>query len=349
MEPILSSPLEQFVRDYVEAREGAWEEIEPQVYDLLIGSEMVEIAFDPEALPEHPQAQLASLGSPLIDRLLGDAATRWSAARLYRIGLNLHPHDIETRARRAISLPADASLKVERVRAMSFPQAIFWFKTIFSSDQKEEEILPVGMDLHYLREVRHLDALTASDRLCPEPEVRLAECRHPGMTAGYRAARGHVVRTVTALANSRRREWAGRVEKQIARMSDYYEQLRKEAEEQSTRGTSDAAAIAARTASRRDAINREERLRIAELRQKSAVRVTMKLASIMVVQQPKLMVSSLIMSKDRIIGPLELVWDPLSESIEAVPCPSCGQPQFGFGIERGRIVCAACPKTTMRR
>jgi hypothetical protein len=168
------------------------------------------------------------------------------------------------------------------------------------------------------------------------------------MTAGYRAARGHAVRTVTALANSRRREWAGRVEKQIARMSDYYEQLRREAGEQSTRGTSDAATAAARTASRREAIDREERLRIAELRQKSAVRVTMKLASIMVVQQPKLLISSLIMSKDRIVGPLELVWDALSESIEAVPCPSCGQPQFAFGIERGRIMCAACPKT-MRR
>src|ERR1700680_3547999 len=56
------SPLEQFVRDYVEARAGAWDEIEPRVYDLLIGPEIIQVAFDPEALPEHPSAQLASLG-----------------------------------------------------------------------------------------------------------------------------------------------------------------------------------------------------------------------------------------------------------------------------------------------
>ena len=49
------SPLEQFVRDYVEARDGMWDEIEPQVYDLLLGPEMLQVAFDPEALPEHPQ------------------------------------------------------------------------------------------------------------------------------------------------------------------------------------------------------------------------------------------------------------------------------------------------------
>ncbi len=73
------SPLEQFVRDYAEARGGAWDQIEPRVYDLLIGSEITRVAFDPEALPEHPQAQLASLGSPLLDGLLADAAERVGA------------------------------------------------------------------------------------------------------------------------------------------------------------------------------------------------------------------------------------------------------------------------------
>jgi hypothetical protein len=60
------SPLEGFVRDYIEATEGVWDEIEPQVYDVLLpagagGAEggVVRIAFDPEALPEHPGAQLA--------------------------------------------------------------------------------------------------------------------------------------------------------------------------------------------------------------------------------------------------------------------------------------------------
>jgi len=117
------SPLESFVRDYVEAREGVWDEIEPQVYDLLLGTEMLQVAFDPEALPEHPQAQLASLGAPLFDQLLTDAAQRWNSARLYRTGLNLHPHGLETRVRRALSFPTEASIQIDRVRAMNFPQA----------------------------------------------------------------------------------------------------------------------------------------------------------------------------------------------------------------------------------
>src|SRR4051812_13748973 len=43
------SPLEAFVREYVEARDGVWDQIEPQVYDLMVGSDIKRVAFDPEA------------------------------------------------------------------------------------------------------------------------------------------------------------------------------------------------------------------------------------------------------------------------------------------------------------
>ncbi len=336
------SPLEQFVRDYVDAREGVWDEIEPQVYDLLIGPEIVQVAFDPEALHEHPLAQLASPGSPLLDRLLGDAAERWSSVRLYRTGLNLHPHDLESRLRRAISLSADTTADIQRVRVMDFPQGIFWFKATFSSDQKEEELLPVGMDLHYQREVRHLEPLLSSGLLSPYSDISLPEAPHAGLVAGYRAGRGHAARTVAALANSRRRQWAGAIEKQIARMSAYYARLREEVGEQAARGA-DPAAVAARTVERREAIDREERLRIAELRQKSAIQVRIKLVSFMVVHQPKLLIVVNIRTKSGLSAPLEAVWDPLTDNIEPIPCPGCGRPTFAFRLDRGGLGCSSCP------
>src|SRR5215471_12559065 len=135
------SPLEGFVRDYVEATDGVWDEIEPQVYDVLLpagpGGEaggVVRIAFDPEALPEHPGAQLASFGTPLIDHLLDDAIRLGRFSQLYVIGLNLAPHDLTGRARRAVSLPPETSLRVERIRPLHFAQAVFWFQATFVSD-----------------------------------------------------------------------------------------------------------------------------------------------------------------------------------------------------------------------
>jgi len=331
------SPLEQFVRDYVESRNGAWEEIEPRVYDLLVGSEMTRVAFDPEALPEHPQAQLASVGAPLLDRLLADAAERWSAARFCRIGLNLRPQNLEARLARAISLPPTASANIQNVRMMNCPQAIFWFKATFVGDQKEEEILPIGIDLHHLREVRHLELLLAPNRLAEELQTHLPEAPHASLAAGYRSARKQVSPTVAALGNARRRDWTSRVEKQIARMSAYYSRLRDEADEQSLRANDPN-----RAAARRSAIDREEQLRVAELRQKSAVRAQVALASLMIVQQPKLLISTSIMDKGRAVGRLTTVWDPLLEAIEAAPCPACGQPTFSLRIHRNGLGCSHC-------
>jgi hypothetical protein len=103
------------------------------VYDVLIGPELLQVAFDPEALPEHPQSQLAALGSPLVDRLLADAASRWNSAEFYRIGLHTRPHHLETRLARAIQVPANATIELQQTRQMHFPQAVFWFKATFAS------------------------------------------------------------------------------------------------------------------------------------------------------------------------------------------------------------------------
>ena len=136
---------------------------------------MVRLAFDPEALPEHPSAQLASFGTPLVDRLLADAMRRGRFARLYFIGLNLVPHDLANSVRRALTLDANLRFRLGRVRTLHFAQAIYVFQAAFVSDQKEQEILPVGVDLHYGRQVRHLEQLLDAARLSEQPAEWVAE------------------------------------------------------------------------------------------------------------------------------------------------------------------------------
>ena len=104
-----ATPLEGFVRSYLETVGGAWDEVEPQVYDVILpdaaGEAVTRITFDPEALPEHPHAQLASFGTPFVDQLLRNAIGRGRWARFFMIGLNLAPHDLAGRLRRSITLP----------------------------------------------------------------------------------------------------------------------------------------------------------------------------------------------------------------------------------------------------
>ena len=302
---------------------------------------VLRVTFDPEALPEHPGAQLASFGTPFIDRLLNDAMQRGRLAHLYLIGLNLNPHDLGARVRRSLTLGPNLELRPERVRALHFAQVIYWFQGTFLSDQKEQEILPVALDLHYGRQVRHLDQLLDHNRLAEVPAQPLPEARRLSMAAAYPLARERVIRTLATLANTRSRELSERLERQVGRMSRYYADLRSELEEQARRSRS-RDEDPARWAQRREALDREERLRIAELRQKSTLRVQLRLLNLQVVQQPKLLLHAEVAS-EKVSASVELVWDPLMEALEAVPCPECGRPTFALDLTRqGRLLCPAC-------
>ena len=190
------SPLEEFLRTYLETVGGVWDEVEPQVYDVLVPSEggggVQRITFDPEALPEHPGAQLASFGTPFIDQILTDAVRRGRRGRFYMVGLNLTPHDLAGRVRRALTLAPPLELLVERVRALHFAQVVFWFQAEFVSDQKEQEILAVAVDLHYGREVRHLEQLLDHSRLVSQPALPPAgsPARQRGVGLSVRAGAG---------------------------------------------------------------------------------------------------------------------------------------------------------------
>jgi len=340
------SPLEAFLRDYAEVVGGLWEEVEPQVYDLMLPDdgepEMVRVAFDPEALPEHPGAQLASFGTPLVDRLLTDAVARGRAATLYLIGLNLSPQGLSSQVGRALRSAAGLELRLGRTRVLHFPQAVFWFEATFVSDQKEQEILPVAVDLHYGRQVRHLDRLLDHARLSEAPWSPLPEVRHGGLARGYRSARDRVVRTVSALANVRGRELTERVDRQVARMARYYADLRAEASEQAERARARGGDLAPLTA-RREALDREEQVRTAELRQKASLRVHLRMNNFLIVHQPKLWLEATVSGLRSLTGRLELVWDPLTEALEAVACPACGQPTFVLEVAPpGRLACPAC-------
>jgi hypothetical protein len=354
------SPLEAFVRDYVDVTGGVWDEIEPQVYDLLLpaegagaetarsvdGREIVRVAFDPEAIPEHPAAQLVSFGTPLMDRLFADAMQRGRFARMYIVGLNLTPHDLAGRIHRAFTMPADARLHVERVRPLYFPQAVFWLQGTFVSDQKEQEILPIALDLHYGRQVRHLDALLDHARLSETPALLLLEARHLSLASAYPLARTQALRTVTAMANARHRQQSYHTERQIARMNRYYADLLHELEEQVQRAT-DRGDDLGKFAGRREALDHDEKVRVAELRQKSTLHVQVRLLNVLVIQQAKLLIQAMVRTDKRDVEPLELVWDPLTEALEAAPCPQCQRPTFAFARTRlGRLACRDCVSST---
>ena len=348
-------PLEAFVRDYIDVAGGVWDEGEPQVYDLLLPShsltdlaadrDVVRIAFDPEAVPEHPAAQLASFGTPLVDRLLEDAAQLGRFGRAHVSELNLAPRDLTNQILRVLNLEKGLTLELGAICELDFPQVVFWFEGTLVSDRKESYVLPVAMDLHYARQVRHLDELLRNDRLSDEPSQLLPQVKRCRLAEAYPLARAEVVRTLSALAGACRRELAVGTDRTVARMNRYYFDLRGELGDQVERSQA-CGDDPSKFASRRAAIDREERQRVAELRQKGVLQVQLRLRNCLVVHQPKLSLTGILSGGRLESEHLGLVWDPLVGALEAVPCPSCLRPTFRLETNVRRQL--SCPKCSNR-
>ena len=351
------TPLESFLREFVDQCGGVWDEVEPQVYDVLLpadgidseletaGRDVLRITFDPDALPEHPRAQLAGFGTPLVDRLLSAAASRSRFARAYLRGLNLSPHRLGDRIGRALTCPEGMSLELASARPLLFPTAVFWFEATFVSDQKEHEILPIGFDLHYARQVRHLVRLLESGGLGDHPDFFAPDVKHASPAEIFSLARQQVTRTLVTLCNVRGRELNERLQRQVLRMQCYYRDMRSELDEQRNRVEQRGGDLE-KHVQRRESLEREERLRIAELRQKNSLHVELRLAHLLVIRQPKIRVQARVVSARGVGHPLQLVWDPFLESLEAVPCPECLAPTFLFAADRYRRL--ACPQCVNR-
>lgn len=337
------NPLEAFLCHYLEAAGGAWEQVEPQVYDLMPpepiephpdasdaltnGDSIIQrVTFDPEARVDHPQSHLLTLGTPLMDHLLADARTRGRYAQAHVVGLNLHPFDLHRRLRRTLQPPEGVSVTVDGADPVSVTIGVYWFTATYESDQKEQDLLPVAVDRYHGRLVRHLNTLLSPQTLDEYAVDAPPQADHVPPLKAYAIARQRVVRTISATANQRKRELMSRISSQQARMRRYYSDLLEEIAEQHARARQRAdEAGMQRGATRQRQAEQERDVRLAELARKASLQVQLRLAHLLCVHHPKLEVAARLAAKDTTV-PLRLLWDPLIEAFEPPACPGCGRP-----------------------
>lgn len=106
-------------------------------------------------------------------------------------------------------------------------------------------------------------------------------------------------------------------------MARYYGDLRAEVAEQADRAEGRGSADATKFAARLEALDREEQTRSAELRQKATLRVQLRLITLVVIRQPKLLLRSAIHAPGgAVAGRIDLVWDPPGRRPGSRPLPS---------------------------
>jgi hypothetical protein len=358
MSSTITNPLEAFVRDYVETAGGLWEQVEPQVYDLLPPSpstdappitheEMLRICFDPEALPEHPGSQFCTLGTPLVDHLLHGAQTRGQFARAWVSVANLQPFDLDRRVRRSLQLPDGVGLTLGEPRVTDVVINAFWFAAVYDSDQKEQDLLCVAIERQRGREVRHLDQLLQPDRL---DESLMQE--HPpvemiSLIDAFDGARRQALRTATATTGRRLRELRGRLDRQRRRIEGYYDDLLAEIDESHARAARLGRDLE-KHATRRHHAQQERRIRLTELDRAATLKVQLRLTNLLELHQPKLQLPAAITRPTGADLPLPLTWDPFTETLEPPDCPACDHPSYAIRMpsrprpDHAAWTCPAC-------
>ncbi len=343
----MPDPLESFLIEYVDAVGGLADEIEPQVYDVLMPDAATpqRIAFDPDALPEHPSAQLLTFGSAFLDDLLARAQTRGQIGLAFLDDVHLAPHALAQRVTRDLVLPAAITLRVEHTRPLYVTHTLFWFEVTYLGEEKEQALYPLALDRCYNRQVRYLDELLNGERFADTRRWTFADAKSQPLGDAYLAARDALVRTVRAEVHARQHHTQTRLIEQTERMKRYYADLRAELAERIER----AAARGDETESlrlRQDALDREQALRLDDLARKAQLRVQLKLVNLLHVKIPRLFISTRVTAKQiPMIHPasLTLTWDPLTEKTDALVCPNCQRPTFELRVNRqGVLHCAEC-------
>ena len=347
--PILTmpDPLEQFLIEYVDAAGGLADEIEPQVYDVLMpdAATPLRVAFDPDALPEHPTAQLLTFGSALLDDLLGRAQRRGQVGLAFLDDVHLTPHALNQRLARDLILPDPVTLRIENMRPLYVTHSLFWFEVAYLADEKEQALHPIAVDRHYGRQVRYLDELLDTDRLTDTRRWAFGDAKSLPLYQAYLATREAVIRTVRAEVNTRQHQADTRLAEQTGRMRRYYADLRAELAERIAK----AQVRGDETESlrlRQDTLNREESLRLEELARKAQLRVQLKLVNLLHVKIPRLFIVTRVAAKEfSTVHPaaLTVTWDPLTEKTDALVCPNCQRPTFELRLNRqGTLHCPEC-------
>lgn len=343
----MADPLEQFLIEYVDAVGGLAEALEPQVYDVLMPDTDApqRIAFDPDALPEHPSAQLLTFGSALLDDLLARAQTRGQVGLAFLDDAHLQPHALASRLTRDLILPAALTLQIENIRPLYVTHSLFWFEVTYLGEEKEQALFPVAIERYYGRQVRYLDELLNGERLNDTRRWSFADAKSLPLDRAYLSARDATVRTVRAELHARQNQTQTHLVAQTARMKKYYADLRAELAEriEKTHARGDETES---LRLRLDALNREEQLRLDELARKAQIRAQIKLVNLLHIKIPRLFIRTHVNAKQfPTLQPasLTLTWDPLTEKTDALVCPHCQHPTFELRVNRfGALHCAEC-------
>jgi hypothetical protein len=301
---------------------------------------MRQLAFDPELLDEAPGAELVSFASPTLERLLRDTTAAGRVARAFLGTVSTASWSMADQLRRAYRF-LESAWTPQGGRPWWLPAGVFLFRVRYLSDEREEDLLEVSVNLTDGRLLRRLqDALDRHGLVADPVESWPMMAERPAADA-YVVARHEVEQRLSAPLGARRRELEARLARESGRARAYYAELIRELDTRRTELPLDSPELAA-LGGKRLAIERERDGRLADLAAKYRLSAEISLLSALRLYLPRVVFAGTLAGKRR-EAPLALTWDPLERTGDPARCSRCDALTYEVGLHSdGGIACPRC-------
>jgi hypothetical protein len=359
------SELETFVLGYLQEAGGIVEPPAYGVYEALLPDAAAARwgvpAYLQLAFTGDDQDGLTRLGynHPLVEQIVQEAHGRSASTRLYTNDLRLDKSGVDELAVKSwVILNARTQLlKQSTMARVRSTYVRFNFKAAILSDEKQERLVSVLMDVHSGSRVANSEAIESS-ATAVSPETTLASL--PDAPIRWQPKGGPKLkaplaettltalldRAQTAVLQEMQTELAA-LQKRVARfrqldearLTNYYDTLAKDLQ---TRLQTASADRRAGLQDKLTAVQTERRHKLADLAERYQVRIHLTLLNLLVIQQPKLIQPVQIANRSTQVSAYA-VWDPLLRQLEPLHCQVCGQPgQRLYLCHNGHLAHESC-------
>jgi len=313
------TPFANFALDWVRLTGGLWEEERPGLYRVIVphppaGFEGLSlITDDPEIARERTDAHLVAPASPLFDALVADGRAQGRLCLVHLGGLTWNPSRVAAAVAGCLRLE-DTRFEIARFTQLEHRYGIFSFRASFESDVIESELVSVCVNLNNGRLARRVASAVARAMRLESLAGDLPPSPRKPVQHAYGVAREEAESKLAAARQGRLREVAARRLTERSRAERYYDDLRRELEEdlRAERGEKRLGSLRSRLAT----LSAEREHALGDIDARHELRVSLDLGSLLVVTQAKVVLDCQLTHKKGWTGRLALTWDPLLEERE---------------------------------
>jgi len=327
--------LQTFCRDVLDVKGGLTEVNEYALMETALPAELASflgvpeyatLAFHPEVAEENPGSHLVTFGSPILHNLvqLGISIGR-IRKKVASQTSRFTPQTTLEAVRSALTFVRCRPPVLKHSAVKVHKLAVFAFRVVYLSDEKQDEIINVGVDMSTLRDMtRYLTSyenvfFTADESLLADyPVVPCQDYR-----AAYEKAKEYLIPTLKSRLKQHQQRLADLCTGELTKLLSYYNEVINDLERRADRTNANDRYESLRA--KISSSKAEMEKRVDNIVGKYTVSASVELDTVALYMIPKASVA-LEAQHGRDFYPLQVLYNLATNQIEPPACPVCGQP-----------------------